>query len=121
MNSSASAKLVCSFPKAFINRSEYDNAMPWIGRSKEAFLAGSLPIAPESYKQLCNIQLHKDFLSGATTNFVKAGSLLGSFEPRSTLAHIKDIGERHLNPAASRVKWENSFELMKFALKNWPS
>lgn len=114
------AKTSLLISQSFINRSQYDSALPWIARSTDAFKAGSLPIDPESYKQLGNIQLHKNFLDSAAKNFAKAGSLLGSFEPRSTLAHIKDIGERHLNLAAKTVKWENSFELMEFALRSWP-
>ncbi len=114
------AKTSLLISQAFINRSEYDNALPWIRRSEKAFLAGSHMVDPEHHKQLATVQFHGGAILEATKNYKLAGSLLASFNPSATKAEVKDIGQRHLNLIGRHLNWERAFELMEFALENFP-
>jgi hypothetical protein len=108
--------------QALINRSEFDRALPWINRSKKAFEAGSHAIDPEHYKQLATVQFHGHAMNEARENYSLAGRLLAKYKykPNATAAEVKDIGERHLYVTDSNSDWEKAFDLMEYALTNWP-
>ena len=108
--------------QALINRSEFDEALPWINRSRKAFEAGSHQVDPEHYKQLATVQFHGNAMSAARKNYKLAGRLLAHYryKPNATAAEVKDISERHLYVAGPTSNWEEAFDLMEYALKNWP-
>ena len=108
--------------QALINRSEFDAALPWINRSRQAFEAGSHQIDPEHYKQLATVQLHSNEMTKAQENYKLAGQILAKYryKPNATPAEVKDISERHLYVTDRRSDWEKAFDLMEYAFKNWP-
>jgi hypothetical protein len=108
--------------QALINRSEFNEALPWINRSRKAFEAGSHQIDPEYHKQLATIQLHGNAMRDAKKNYELAGRLLTNYKykPNATAAEIKDISERHLYVTDRSSDWEKAFDLAEYALKNWP-
>ena len=108
--------------QALINRSEFDTALSWIKRSRQAFEAGSHQVDPEHYKQLATVQFHGNAMHEATKNYERAGRLLAryKYKPNATVAEVKDISERHLYVADRRSEWEKAFDLMEYALKSWP-
>ena len=108
--------------QALINRSEFDIALSWIKRSRQAFEAGSYQVDPEHYKQLATVQFHSNAMHEAAKNYERAGRLLAKYKykPNATPAEAKDISERHLYVAERRSDWEKAFDLMEYALQSWP-
>jgi hypothetical protein len=108
--------------QALINRSEFNDALPWIKRSRKAFEASSHQIDPEHYKQLATVQFHGNAVREASKNYKLAGRLLENYKykPNATAAEVKDISDRHLYVTGSSSDWEKAFDLMEYALKTWP-
>lgn len=105
--------------QALINRSDFEAALPWIKRAKQAFVAGSYQVDPEHHKQLATVQFHTNALNEAKENYKLAGSLLPTYKHglEATVAQVRDISERPLN--LLRADWEEAFGLAEFALKNY--
>lgn len=118
------AKTALLISNSCISRRDIARAGRWLTIARQAFAASSSKYLkhpdPEYLRQLASTQRHTGTISEARKNLTLAAQVLPDYEPDTTTAAVKDMGDRVLHVIADTPEWDESRALMHVALQSWP-